>query len=121
MHSAAQAYSRTAQTTLGPRALEAHLLIKAAAKLQAIKDDWSRADAELGNALIYNRKLWTIFVGSVTAEDHPLPVELRSNIANLGAFIFKQTIMIEINPAAEQLQILIDINRNLAAGLREQA
>lgn len=118
MHSAAQAYNRTAQTTLGPRELESHLLIKAASKFQAIKDDWSRAPNDLSAALLYNRKLWTIFASAVTGEEHGMPAELRQNIANLAFFIFKHTIDVEIAPASDKLDILIDINRNLAAGLR---
>ncbi len=88
MQNAAQAYSRTHQQTSNPRELEATILLRAATRFQSIRDNWNEKRHELDDALTYNRKLWTIFVGSVTAEDCPLPKEIRSNIANLGFFIF---------------------------------
>jgi flagellar protein FlaF len=120
MHQAAQAYSDNAKVTLTSRDLEAHLLLKAAAKLQAIKDEWTRADDELASVLLYNRKLWTVFVSSVTDQASELPVAIRENIANLGIFIFKRTLDLESEPSADKLTALIDINRNVAAGLRGQ-
>lgn len=141
MHSAAQTYTKTAQITLSPRDLEAHLLLKAATKLQAIKDDWtqselglaeqlldnrklwegwSKVEADLTQALLYNRKLWTIFVSSATDETSELPITIRENITNLGLFVFKRTLDIETSPAPEKLHALVEINRNVAAGLRGQ-
>jgi flagellar protein FlaF len=121
MHHAAQAYNDTAKTTLTSRDLEAHLLLKAAAKLQAIKDEWVRADVELADVLLYNRKLWTIFTSAVTDEKSELPVTIRQNIANLGIFVFNRTVELSFAPAPEKLTALIDINRNVAAGLRGQS
>ena len=40
MHYASKAYAKTAKETLTPRELEASLLLKAAAKLQAVHDSW---------------------------------------------------------------------------------
>lgn len=121
MSNAALAYARTAQATVSPRELEAHLLMKAATKLQAIREDWSKADTELAGALLYNRKLWIIFVTSVTEGQNQLPAELRQNIANLGVFVFNRTIEVEREPTPDKLNALIEINRNLAAGLRDRA
>ena len=75
----------------------------------------------LAEALLYNRKLWTIFVTSVTSQESQLPVNIRENIANLGIFVFKRTLDVEASPLPEKLNALIDINRNVAAGLRGQA
>lgn len=121
MSSAASAYTRTAQATVPPRELEAHLLMKAATRLQVVKEDWSRAQTELSPSLVYNRKLWTIFATSVTAPESSLPVPVRENVANLAVFVFKRTMEIESAPAPEKLAALIEINRNLAAGLRGRA
>jgi flagellar biosynthesis activator protein FlaF len=57
MQQAASAYSKVAQATQSPRELEAAVLMKAASKLQAIRDDWSGKRPELFEALAYNRKL----------------------------------------------------------------
>jgi len=97
--------------------LEADLLLNAAARLQAIRDGWADKSPELDAALLFNRKLWSIFVTSATSPENPLPVGLRQNVANLGIFVFKQTIAILSDPKPENLGSLIKINRELAAGL----
>lgn len=119
MHHGAAAYASTAKvtSTASPRDLEASLLLKAAARLQSVKDNWEQARNELSPALAYNRKLWTILSTSATKPENPLPLPIKNNIANLGLFIFQRTIDIEIEPAPEKLTILVSINSNIAAGL----
>jgi len=121
MHSAAKAYSNVARQTANERELEADLLLKAAARLQSVYDSWEQKRAELPDALLYNRKLWTIFLTDVTGPDHPLPSNIRQNVANLGLFVMKQTLSITAEPKRDQLGALININRQIAAGLRGQA
>jgi flagellar biosynthesis activator protein FlaF len=94
------------------------VLLKSAARLQGIKDSWPLREAELADALLANRKIWTIFVTGMTAEDCQLPSLIRSNIVNLGMFVFNRTLEMSVNARPEQLSALIDINRNIAAGLR---
>ena len=48
---------------------------------------------------------------------HPLPAAIRQNIANLGLFIFDRTLDVQMSPDPKKLDILITINRELAAGL----
>ena len=117
MQSAAQAYRAVAKQIANPRELEADLLLKAASRLQAIHDSWDGQRAELDGALLYNRKLWSIFLTSVTSADHPLPIAIRQNVANLGLFVMNQTVAMLREPKREQLAALIGINRELAAGL----
>ena len=121
MHNPTQAYARTAQQTLSGRDLEAHVLLKSAARLQAIRDDWENRRGELEEALLANRKIWTVFVSSMSAEDCPLPSVVRSNIINLGMFIFNRTIQLTVSAEAKHLTALIDINRHIASGLRGNA
>ena len=117
MQSAAQAYGAVAKQIANPRELEADLLLKAAARLQAIHEAWDGKRAELDGALLYNRKLWSIFLTSVTNAEHPLPVGIRQNVANLGLFVMNQTVAMLRDPQRAQLGALININRELAAGL----
>jgi flagellar biosynthesis activator protein FlaF len=114
-------YGAVANKTANPRELEADLLLSAAAKLQAIRDGWEGKRPELDAALLYNRKLWSIFVTSATSTENPLPAGLRQNVANLGLFVFKQTIAVLADPKPENLGSLIAINRELAAGLLGRA
>jgi flagellar biosynthesis activator protein FlaF len=118
MQHAAQAYGRVAKQTSSPRDLESNLLLSAASRLQAIHDDWDAKHGELRDALLYNRKLWTIFLAAVTKDDHPLPASIRQNVANLGIFVMNHTVLLTQEPARERLPVLVTINRELAAGLQ---
>ncbi len=119
MHNAAvQAYGQAARKTAAPRDLEADLLIKAAMRLQSVCDDWTNRSAELDAALIYNRRLWTIFASSATNPENPLPIQIKQNIANLALFVFNRTTSIQTSPEPKKINPLISINREIAAGLR---
>ncbi|MGE3147861.1 MAG: flagellar biosynthesis regulator FlaF [Pseudorhodoplanes sp.] len=119
MQNAAQAYGAVAKQTASPRDLEASLLLQAAFRLQAAQEEWDSERIALDRALTFNRKLWTLFLSSVTRNDNPLPAEIRQNVANIGVFVMNQTLSLITDPAREKLDSLIAINRNLAAGLRE--
>ena len=121
MQHASTAYSKTAKQTASPRELEAGLLPNAASRLQAIRDGWDDKRPELDAALLYNRKLWSIFVTSATSPDNPLPAGVRQNVANLGLFALNQPVAILANPRPDPLGSLININRELAAGLLGRA
>jgi flagellar protein FlaF len=121
MSYAANAYAKTAQAApSSPRELEAHVLIKSAARLQAIRDNYADKKNELDAALVINRKIWTILVGAVSDEESVVPLDIKRNIVGLGMFIFNHTIALtaqhEIDPA--KLTVLININRQIASGLR---
>lgn len=118
---ATQAYQTVAKRTGNPRDLEANLLTKSALNLQRIKENWELADTELLAALKFNRKLWNVFVNSATNEDNPLPAAIRQNIANLGLFVLSHTLKLEVRPEPGRLDVLININREVAAGLRSSA
>jgi flagellar protein FlaF len=120
MRTAADAYRSVAKEIASPRDLEADLLLKAAARLQAVCDSWERDKSGMNEALANNRKLWTMFLGYIASPDNQLPTEVRQNVANLGVFIMNQTMSVMSNPRREALVPLININRELAAGLRGQ-
>src|SRR5687767_3309382 len=107
MQNAAQAYGAVARQIANPRELEADLLLKAASQLQAVYDGWDRRRSDLDLALRYNRKLWSIFLSSVSSPEHALPVAIRQNVANLGLFVMNQTVSILTNPKREHLGSLI--------------
>ena len=122
MHNqATQAYQTVAKRTGNPRDLEANLLSRSAGNLQRIRENWELSKDELHGALKFNRKLWNVFLNSATREDNPLPAAIRQNVANLGLFVLKHSIRVEANPQPVQLDVLININREVAAGLRTQA
>jgi len=107
-----------------PREFEATILTRAAGQLQRIRDNWlNESSAALHEALLYNRRIWTVFASSAAENEHPLPRELKQNIANLAVFIFKRTSEIEAanEPQPQLLDSLIMINREIAAGLYSRA
>jgi flagellar protein FlaF len=117
MSHAAQAYARTSQTTASPREIEAQALLKAARQLQDIQANWKGPDRNLHKALMFNRRLWSIFLTEAEANENPNSLEVRQNIANIGIFVLKQTIEVQMDPHPSKLKSLIDINCNIAAGL----
>lgn len=121
MSNAAQAYARTAQTSSSPREIEAQALLKAARQLQEIQSNWNGPDKAMHNALLFNRRLWSIFMSAAESNDNQQSLEVRQNIANIGVFVMKQTVDMQMNPDPSKLKPLIDINCNLAAGLSGRA
>lgn len=121
MQNAHESYSNIAKVTNPPRQLEASLLLKSASQMQAVHDKWSDNVSALESALHYNRRLWTVFVNSVSKEDCDLPLAIRNNVASLGLFIFKQSLDMQLEPEPEKLLPLININKEIAAGLSTQA
>jgi flagellar protein FlaF len=122
MSSAAQAYARTAQRTASPREIEAQALLKAAKQLQDVMTNWDeKGSIGLQEALLFNRKLWSIFVTDALRDDSPQPIEVRQKIANIGVFVLSQSAALQLKPEVECLKALIEINRNIAAGLSGRA
>lgn len=121
---AAETYGKTAAALpTDQRALEGNLLLKAATKLQQLQELMRGNQArreDISDAIDYNRKLWTIFATNAADDAHELPLSLRNNIANLGIFVFKRSMAIISDPQPEKIDALIEINRNIAAGLLAQ-
>lgn len=121
---ATDAYGTTAGAT-DQRALEGKVLLKASHKLEDLATRIQNGEKvsleEIGEALEYNQKLWTLFVSDTMNDDHPLPQEVKNNIASLGLFVFKRTKDVLIDTRPEKIRVLIDINRNIASGLMKQA
>jgi flagellar biosynthesis activator protein FlaF len=115
---AATAYGSTFKAAVDPRQLEANVLLKAARQLEEVRNGWApERETELEDALLYNRKLWTVFAAEVADDANPLPVPIRNNIANIAVFVFKRTLELQAAAVPEKIDPLIEINRNLAAGL----
>ena len=118
--SAASAYGQNAlKHTPDQREMEGRVLLKAAQKFLDLQADWANVSPEnLDDALTYNRQIWMMFVDTALEDKNPeRSNDLRSNIANLGSFIFKHSIETLADPRREKLNILIEINREIAAGL----
>jgi flagellar protein FlaF len=72
----------------------------------------------LDEALRYNQQIWSIFQGELLKEDNPLPRQLREDILSLSVFIDKRIFEVMNSPDPEKLTVIVNINLNIAAGLR---
>ena len=111
-----QAYAQTQKSSMPPREVEAMAFTKAALMLEEAKgkvDDYDSYAA----ALKFNQLLWTIIQADVVDKENQLPAQLKANILSLSIFVDRQTIKSLANTKAENLDTLININKNLAEGL----
>ncbi len=97
------------------------MLLQAAARLQSVHDGWDQQRDNLGPALLYNRKLWSVFLSEMTSASNPMPREVRQNVANIGLFVMNHTVKVMNDPRPDHLGSLISINREIAAGLLGRA
>lgn len=114
---------RTVQNSnnLSGRDIEAAALTRCALMLDDCRKNWNATDGfdeKLADALRINQAVWSILQSELVKEDNPLPVEIRSNLLTLSVFIDKRIIEVMASPQPEKLKIIVDINLNLAAGLR---
>ncbi len=124
MHaSQAEVYSRNQVAALGDREAEAAVLMKAAALMKHVQTHWAAPDRDrsLEKALRYNQRLWTFFQVALLDEKNPLPQTIKENVLRLSAFIDRRIFDTLAFPAPEKLDILININTNIAAGLKGSA
>jgi len=122
-HNAANAYTAMQKETLSGRELEASVLSRAGLMLKQVKDNWDAADRDnkLMEAVKFNQKVWSFFQAELSDPENPLPKNLREDILNLSIFIDKRLFEVIAFPDPEKLSIVIDINFNIAAGLRTKA
>ncbi len=120
---AIDAYKTVQMETQNGRELESSLLSKAAILLQLCQDQWEQEGhaARLDDALRFNQRLWTFFQAELLEEGNPLPAPLRQDLLSLSSFVDKRTFDVMAYPAKDKLNVLININRQIAEGLATSA
>lgn len=115
-----ETYKRAQSNNMSGREIEAAALTRCALLLSDCQNNWDapNRDHNLSEALRINQRVWSILQSELVSEDNPLPIEMRNNILTLSVFIDKRIIEVMTYPKPEKLKIIIDINLNLAAGLR---
>lgn len=118
--SQAEVYSRAQVTVLSDREAEAAVLMKAAAMMKHVQSHWAAPDRDtvLEKSLRYDQRLWTFFQVALLDEKNPLPRQIRENVLRLSMFIDRRIFETLAYPTPEKLDILININTNIAAGLK---
>ncbi|WP_126444181.1 flagellar biosynthesis regulator FlaF [Sulfuricystis multivorans] len=120
MSSPLDAYRSVEKATLSGRDLEASVLLKAAQKL--VEAQHRLADEKdlqtLDEALRYNQRVWTLFQSEISESANPLPEEIKTNLLALIGFIDRRTYALMAEPKPDRIDVLIEINRNIAGGLQ---
>ncbi len=119
-HSQVNAYTAIQKESLSGRELEASVLSRAGIMLKSVKENWGAPDCDqkLLEAVKFNQKVWSFFQAELSDPENPLPKNLREDILNLSLFIDKRLFEVIAFPDPDKLSIVIDINFNIAAGLR---
>ena len=114
------AYTAVQKEHLSGRELEDSVLSRAGLMLKSVKENWGSPDREhkLLEAVKFNQKVWSFFQAELSDPENPLPKNLREDILNLSIFIDKRLFEVLAYPNPDKLAIIIDIDFNIAAGLR---
>lgn len=117
-HASAQ-YRQPGQQGGSPRETEGRALLEAARRLTSAQQE--PVDREkLLETVRLNWRLWTIFQSEASSPESPLPNDIKENVIKLCNFVDKHTVQILSDADPEKLDVLININRNIAAGLLTQ-
>lgn len=111
-----------------PATNEAWALIEAARRIAGVVryGDFTKLEdrRKMRDALRLNLRLWTIIQAEQTiaasgedTSENALPTAIRHNILTLCKFIDNHSVDTMIEPTADKAAVLININRNIAAGL----
>ena len=113
-------YATMQKENLSGRELEASVLTRAGIMLKQVQDSWDSPgrDEKLLEAIKFNQKVWSFFQAELSDPANPLPKNLREDILNLSLFVDKRLFEVMAHPDKDKLTIVIDIDFNIAAGLR---
>jgi flagellar protein FlaF len=117
---ALKTYESVTKSTMTGREVEAGVLTKAAIRLKECQNHWDATDRDLKlqGALRFTQRVWSILQAELEKKENPLPNKVKIDLLRLSAFIDKRIFEVMAYPSPEKLTILININNNIAAGLR---
>ncbi len=101
------------------RETEAHALLSCASRLEAVRDPSSSRD-DFFAALRHNQELWTVLQVCLCEPDNLLPLDIKGILLNLSRYVDKTTFRALADGNRAALGSLININRNIAAGLQKK-
>ena len=81
--------------------------------------DLPKLDVRLHDALHWNRQLWSTLATDCAIEGNMLPKQLRASIISISIWVGKYSS--QVARGEEEIQALIDINKNIMEGLSAQA
>ena len=113
---AASTYRQPGQQGGSPRETEGRALLEAARRMSDAQRSESPATS-IRDAVRLNWRLWTIFQSELSSPGHAMPEPLRINMLTLCNYVDKRSVEIIAVPKPQLVDVLININKNVAAGL----
>jgi flagellar protein FlaF len=110
-----QAYQKTATRTETPRQTEARAFAAATRGLIEAATLPPTEFGRRGEALLHNRRLWSVLAADCATEGNALPKALRAQIISLSMFVDRHSSA--VMRSNEPMDILIEINRLVMEGL----
>ncbi|NOZ43219.1 MAG: flagellar biosynthesis regulator FlaF [Alphaproteobacteria bacterium] len=113
-----KAYQATQKTSESSSQTEYRLFANVTRALMDAKG-LSKLEVKLHDALHWNRDLWSTLATDCAIEGNMLPKQLRASIISISIWVGKYSS--QVARGEEDIQALIDINRNIMEGLSVQA
>lgn len=110
------AYSANQRGGETGREVDAYALLRCASRLEVARDPNCPHDVYI-EAIRHNMRLWTIFQVSVTDPECPLPHNVRVDLFKLSRYVDKVSFAAIAKKDLDGIASLIQINRQIAAGL----
>lgn len=107
---------RAALENAPPQATEGYALIELARRLDTAAQTPENL-AAIRDVVRLNWRIWTIFQAELVDPECQTPREIRENLLSLSNFIDKRSAELIAKPDAAKLTVLININRQIGAGL----
>ncbi len=95
---------------------EGWALIELARRLDRVRQT-PENKSEIRDVVRLNWRVWTIIQAAMLDPENTVPITVRSNLVNLSNFIDKRSVDILAYPDTNKLEVLININRQIGAGL----
>ncbi|MCF8473605.1 MAG: flagellar biosynthesis regulator FlaF [Emcibacter sp.] len=113
-----KAYQTTQKSNETTSQTEYRLFADVTRSLMSVKG-LSKLDVKLHDALHWNRQLWSTLATDCAVEGNMLPKQLRASIISISIWVGRYSS--QVAKGEEDIQALIDINKNIMEGLSAQA
>lgn len=111
------AYKTAQNNQMDGRDTEYRLLAQVTGALMAARDNPKDIKAKV-DAVLWNSKIWSAFRVDLYSDDNRLPQELRASLISLSLWVDRETHA--VMDGNSDMDALIEINRNIMAGLKPE-
>lgn len=109
------AYGNAQTQSVDPRDIEYRLLAQVTSAMMRARENPDNVKPRL-EAALWNRNIWSALRVDLSSDGNQLPKELRASLISVSLWIEKETM--SVMEGKGDLDAMIDINRNIMAGLK---